>query len=51
MLDDVLDGVVEELVLMLEVLEALEEIIEEDDVVCSVDDRDAEGVLAVLVLS
>jgi hypothetical protein len=50
-LDDVLDGGFEPLVLMLEVLEALEEIIEGDDVVCSVDDRGVEGVLAVLVLS
>jgi hypothetical protein len=37
-LDDMLDGVVEELVLMLGGLEELEELIDEDDVVCPVDD-------------
>jgi hypothetical protein len=48
-LDEVLDNMVKEFALVVEVLEELEEIMEEDDVVCP--DGGAERVLlAVLVL-
>ena len=43
-LGDVLDDMVDALVLMLEVVEELEEIIEEDDVLCSVEDGGGESV-------
>jgi hypothetical protein len=48
-LDVVLDGVLEELVLMIEVLDEVEGIIEEDDVVCCVDDGGRERLLLVLL--